>query len=158
MKVLYFWDENMVYDHSVVYKNDSDVPNPLPANATTVAPKNGSYQPIHWNGVDGWKGSTREEYLASLPAPKPATPTTEQQSQADLLLQMAQIKTDQAAFNSQIMLQVASLKNGAMKLADGSTTTAPTTDTVTTPTEQEEAKCLFILSTTLRWDFTLKPT
>lgn len=144
-RVVYFYNlGTRVFDHSEVLMDDKA---PVPTTGTnaagealgvtTIKPADGLYSPITIDLAKGaWFGVTREEYLASLPKPEPVTPTAEQENQAAMLLQLAQIKTDQAAFNSQIMLQVASLKNGAMKLADGSTTTAPTTaTTVTTPTE-----------------------
>lgn len=123
MTILYFYDNNKAYDHSQVYTDDMQVPNPLPANATTVAPEQGLYGIPKWTGTT-WVGITREEWLAQQSA-TPVTPTTEQQFQAQLALQMATLQKNQAEFNAQMLSQLANLK------------TSPVTPTSATPASSE---------------------
>lgn len=108
MTVLYFYGDNKAYDHSQVYTDDTQVPNPLPTNATTVAPEQGLYGTPKWNGTT-WVGITREEWLAQQSS-TPVPPTTEQQFQAQLALQMATLQKNQAEFNAQMLSQLANLK------------------------------------------------
>ncbi|MFC6202560.1 hypothetical protein ACFP1L_11870 [Lactiplantibacillus nangangensis] len=128
MKVLYFYDEGTgIFDHSELVTVDDEFT--LPENATFVAPVNGSYEPIHINDdKTAWIGTPKEEWMAAHPAPAP-TPTPEQTAQATLMLQMAQTKTTQDKFNAQIMLQLASMKS------DTTTVGSTSTGTATTPAE-----------------------
>lgn len=123
MTILYFYDDNKAYDHSQVYIDDTQVPNPLPANATTVAPEQGLYGTPKWTGTT-WVGITREEWLAQQPAATPVAPTIEQQLQSQLALQMATLQKNQAEFNAQVLLQLADLKEVAA--TPTSTSAAPT--------------------------------
>lgn len=144
-RAIYFYNaQTKVLDHSEILMDDAT---PVPTSGTNtkgevlgvtlIKPADGLYMPIKIDLVkQAWFGATREDWLAGLPAPDPATPTAEQQNQAALLLQMAQNKAAQDKFNAQIMLQVAGLKSDTTTapVADTSTTTAPTTDTTTAPT------------------------
>ncbi|KZT79863.1 hypothetical protein [Lactiplantibacillus plantarum] len=123
MTILYFYDDNKAYDHSQVYINDMQVPNPLPANATTVAPEQGLYGTPKWTGTT-WVGITREEWLTQQTAATPVAPTIEQQLQSQLALQMATLQKNQAEFNAQVLLQLADLKEVAA--TPTSTSAAPT--------------------------------
>ncbi|MCG0585855.1 hypothetical protein IMAU80323_02001 [Lactiplantibacillus plantarum] len=127
MTVLYFYDDNKAYDHSQVYIDDTQVPNPLPANATTVAPEQGLYGIPKWTGTT-WVGITRDEWLAQQPEAKPVAPTIDQQFQAQLALQMATMQKNQAEFNAQILLQLADTKEAAVTQTTPAT---PATSAVT---------------------------
>lgn len=148
-RVIYFYNlSTKELDHSEVLMDDTA---PVPTTGTNatgealgvtlIKPADGLYTPIKIDLVkQAWFGTTREDWLASLPDPAPTTPTADQLNQAALMLQVAQIKTDQAKFNAQIMLQVAGLKSDAATVPnnDTSTTTAPTTattDTTAAPVE-----------------------
>lgn len=151
-RAVYFYNaQTKVLDHSEVLMDDEA---PVPTTGTNSAgealgvtiikPADGLYTPIKIDLAKGtWFGATREDWLASLPDPEPTTPTADQQNQAAVMLQLAQIKVgqaDQSKFNAQIMLQVASLKSDAATApaTDASTTTAATTattETTTTPAE-----------------------
>lgn len=128
MKLLYYWDDNGAFSKSVFYQTDADVPNPVPANATTVAPVNGLYDP-KWNGNE-WVGITEADWMAQQPAPTPATPTTDQEAQAQLALQLAKTTQAQATFNAQVLLELADLKKPAAT-TDATTTTDTTVSTTT---------------------------
>lgn len=108
-QVLYYWDKNNQFDHSELL---DELPTPLPANATTVVPANGLYDPISWNG-NTWTGVTLETWLAARPDPEPAVPTTDQKAQAQLALQLAKTTQAQATFNAQVLLELADLKKAA---------------------------------------------
>lgn len=122
MTTLYFYDDNKAYDHSQVYTDDTQVPSPLPANVTTVAPEQGLYGTPKWSGTT-WVGITREEWLAQQPA-TPVSPTTDQQFQAQLALQMATLQKNQAEFNAQVLLQLADIKKAATTPATNNTAAA----------------------------------
>ncbi|WP_259689082.1 hypothetical protein [Lactiplantibacillus plantarum] len=132
MTILYFYDDNKDYNHSQVYIDDTQVPNPLPANATTVAPEQGLYGTPKWTGTT-WVGITRDEWLTQQSAGTPVPPTIDQKFQAQLALQMATLQKNQAEFNAQVLLQLADLKESATPTAT-STVATPTTSTVATPT------------------------
>ena len=123
MTILYFYDDNKAYDHSQVYIDDAQVPNPLPANATTVAPEQGLYGTPKWTGTT-WVGITRDEWLAQQPAATPVAPTTDQKFQAQLALQMATLQKNQAEFNAQVLLQLADLKEAPAAPATTTATSA----------------------------------
>lgn len=108
MTILYFYDDSKAYDHSQVYNDDTQVPNPLPTNATTVAPEQGLYGTPKWNGT-AWAGITRDEWLAQQ-STTPVTPTTEQQLKSQLALQLAAFKQNQDTINAQVLLQLADFK------------------------------------------------
>ncbi|WP_072557431.1 hypothetical protein [Lactiplantibacillus plantarum] len=120
MTILYFYDNNKAYDHSQVYTDDMQVPNPLPANSTTVAPEQGLYGIPKWNGTT-WVGITRDEWLTQQPAATPVAPTNDEKFQAQLALQMATLQKKQSEFNAQVLSQLANLK------------TSPVTPTSATP-------------------------
>ncbi|WP_338230771.1 hypothetical protein [Lactiplantibacillus paraxiangfangensis] len=110
--VLYYWDkETKELDHSELYMNESDVPKPLPDNATTVAPENGLYEPIHISDdKTKWLGTSKEEWLAAHPVPTPE-PTAEQKmimQQATGIAQLQQLAMSQAS-------QIAILSKGDSK-------------------------------------------
>ncbi|BDZ31220.1 hypothetical protein [Lactiplantibacillus brownii] len=148
-RVIYFYNlSTKELDHSEVLMDDMA---PVPTTGTNasgealgvtlIKPADGLYTPIKIDLVkQAWFGATREDWLAGLPDPAPTTPTADQQNQAALMLQVAQTKTDQANFDAQIMLQVASLKSNTATApaTDASTTTTPTnttTDTTAAPVE-----------------------
>ncbi|QRA38777.1 hypothetical protein JMO19_10605 [Lactiplantibacillus plantarum] len=130
MTILYFYDDNKAYDHSQVYIDDTQVPNPLPANATTVAPEQGLYGIPKWTGTT-WIGITREEWLAQQPAATPVAPTTDQRFQSQLALQMATLQKNQAEFNAQVLLQLADIKEATSTAPTVTSTAAPATTTAT---------------------------
>lgn len=108
-KILYYWDQDKHFDHSEFFQNDEDVPNPLPDNATAVAPVNGLYEPLTWNGAS-WDGTPKEDWLAAHPTPAPE-PTSEQKTimqQATDISQMKQMMMMQAS-------QIATLTKGDAK-------------------------------------------
>lgn len=130
MTILYFYDNNKAYDHSQVYIDDTQVPKPLPANATTVAPEQGLYGIPKWTGTT-WVGITRDEWLAQQPEAKPVAPTIDQQFQAQLALQMATLQKNQAKFNAQILLQLTDIKEAAVTPAATPKSTSIATSTST---------------------------
>ena len=136
MTILYFYDDNKAYDHSQVYIDDAQVPNPLPANATMVAPEQGLYGTPKWTGTT-WVGITRDEWLAQQPAAAPVVPTTDQKFQAQLALQMATLQKNQAEFNAQVLLQLANLKESATPTAQVAPVTSEAPATPATPTAAE---------------------
>lgn len=109
MTVLYFYGDNKAYDHSQVYVDDTQVPNPLPSNSTVVAPEQGLYGTPKWNGTT-WVGITRDEWLTQQPAATLVAPTNDEKFQAQLALQMATLQKNQAEFNAQVLSQLANLK------------------------------------------------
>lgn len=133
MTILYFYDDNKAYDHSQSYIDDTQVPNPLPTNATTVAPEQGLYGTPKWTGTT-WVGITRDEWLTQQSAGTPMPPTTDQKFQAQLALQMATLQEKQAEFNAQVLLQLADLKESATSPVTSSAVEAPVTSA--TPTAQ----------------------
>lgn len=121
MKLLYFYDEkSKQYDHSELFSDLTDetnsdnsskslhtLPNLLPDNATLVAPTNGLYEPITWDGT-AWNGADKDEWLAAHPVPVP-DPTAEQamiMQQATDITQMKQMIMSQAS-------QIATLSKGS---------------------------------------------
>lgn len=109
-KILYYWDEQTKeLDHSEFFMTDDELPNPLPDNATPVAPTNGLYEPIMWDGIT-WNGTDKDEWLAAHPVPVPE-PSEQDKTNAALMLQIAQNKTAQDQFNAQAMLAIAA-QNG----------------------------------------------
>lgn len=101
-KILYYWDESKKLDHSEIFMTDADLPNPLPETATFVAPDNGLYEPITWNG-ESWDGITQEAWLSQHPAPTPV-PTTEQQMIMQQALDINQLKQLTMSQASQIAI------------------------------------------------------
>lgn len=109
MTILYFYGDNKAYDHSQVYTDDTQVPNPLPSNSTAVAPEQGLYGIPKWNDTT-WVGITREEWLAQQ-TEAPTMPTTEQQllmQQEKDIIQLKQLAMDQEA-------KIATLSKGSAK-------------------------------------------
>lgn len=138
MEILYFYDDNKAYDHSQVYIDDTQMPNPLPANATTVTPEQGLYGTPKWNGTT-WIGITRDEWLAQQPAATPAAPTTDQKFQAQLALQMATLQKNQAEFNAQVLLQLADLKESTTPTTSSAAATPATSATQTATSKASAA-------------------
>ncbi|MDV0430109.1 hypothetical protein RXV91_04320 [Lactiplantibacillus sp. DA1] len=107
-KILYYWDrETHGLNHSEFFMTDDELPNPLPDNATLVAPTNGLYEPITWDGT-AWNGTDKDEWLAAHPVPVP-DPTAEQamiMQQATDITQMKQMIMSQAS-------QIATLSKGS---------------------------------------------
>ncbi|VDG18799.1 hypothetical protein [Lactobacillus backii] [Lactiplantibacillus mudanjiangensis] len=106
MKALYFYDENKEFDHIELVEDEA----PIQERSTFVAPKNGLFEPITWDG-EAWNGITEEEWLAAHPAPTPE-PTEQDKTNAQILLQVATNKTAQDQFNAQALLQIAAIKGG----------------------------------------------
>lgn len=109
-QTLYYWDESKHFSYSEFYLNEADVPTPLPANATTLAPESGLYEPISWDG-SVWIGADKADWLAAHPAPTPE-PTDQDKTNASLMLQIAQNKSEQEKFSAQVLLQIATLNGG----------------------------------------------
>ncbi|CAM3206089.1 hypothetical protein [Lactiplantibacillus plajomi] len=103
MAILYYWDEKKELNHSEFYQDE--LPTPMPSNATSVAPRNGLYEPITWNG-ETWVGTDKEVWLAAHPVSKPE-PSAQDKANAALALQIAQNKAAQDKFNAQTMLALA---------------------------------------------------
>lgn len=105
-KILYYWDKQTdEFDHSEFFMTDDELPNPLPENATLVAPTDGLYEPITWDGTT-WIGTDKETWAANCPLPNPL-PTEQDKKNASILLEIAQNKKEQDKFNAQIMLTLA---------------------------------------------------
>lgn len=96
MKALYFYDENKEFDHIELVEDEA----PIQERSTFVAPKNGLFEPITWDG-EAWNGITEEEWLAAHPAPTPV-PTEEQQMVMQQALDINQLKQLAMAQASQI--------------------------------------------------------
>ncbi|MDV3526139.1 hypothetical protein [Lactiplantibacillus plantarum] len=124
MTVLYFYGDNKAYDHSQVYVDDTQVPNPLPSNSTVVAPEQGLYGTPKWNGTT-WVGIARDEWLTQQPATTPVAPTNDEKFQAQLALQMATLQKNQAEFNAQVLLQLADLKESVTPTTSPASSATP---------------------------------
>ncbi|VDG23651.1 hypothetical protein [Lactiplantibacillus mudanjiangensis] len=98
MKPLYFYDDNKEFDHIELVEADA----PLQNNSTFVAPENGLYEPITWDG-NSWSGITQEEWLSQHPVPTPV-PTAEQQMVMQQALDINQLKQLTMAQASQIAI------------------------------------------------------
>lgn len=109
-QILYYWDEFQHLEHSELYMDEADLPITLPTNATTIAPKNGLYEPISWNG-SAWVGTTKTDWLAAHPV-LASEPTDQDKTNASVMLQIAINKATQDQFNSQLLLQTASINGG----------------------------------------------
>lgn len=123
MKQVFFYDESNHFDHVELVKDNAE----LPANATFVQPTSGLYEPMTWNGTT-WTGATKEEWESNQPKPSPEAPSANQQFQAQLALQVADLKQSQTAFNSQVLLQLADLKKG-LAVTDKNTVADTNTET-----------------------------
>lgn len=106
MKVLYFYDEKNQFDHSKLVQDDAQIQQ----NSTFVAPENGLYEPITWDG-SAWVGTAKEVWLKEHPVPTPE-PTDQDKTNAAIMLQIARNKAVQNQFNAQAMLAIAANNGG----------------------------------------------
>jgi len=71
-KQVYFYDENLKFDHVGIVSDGEDIPE----NATAVAPE--GYEPFTYNSSsDSWTGGSKEEWEKFHPS-KPVSNETEQ--------------------------------------------------------------------------------
>lgn len=80
----------------------------LKTGQTTVVPKDGLYEP-RFNGTTWEAGITEEEFLAKQPKAE-VKPTAQQKANAEMSVQIAQMKQEQAKLNAQLTLDIAMLK------------------------------------------------
>lgn len=107
-KTVYSWDTNNVFTSSKIVDDDYT----LQSNETFIKPVasdgTGLYEPIKWTGAS-WQGATKAEWGAAHPAPK-AQPSVQQQFNANMTTQFAQVMATQAKINANLTLQLAQVK------------------------------------------------
>lgn len=121
-KAVYSWDKDNIFDSIKIVDDDYE----LAANETFDKPEDGLYEPIKRKD-DKWVGTPKEEWEANQPKVD-VKPTAQQQTNAKLSLQLAQLmkKADnQEKLNARLTIDIATLKK-QQQTTDAPASTAPT--------------------------------
>ena len=109
-KWIYLFDRSK--GNALMYADILEEGQTMPDNATTVVCPDGLYDPYFDEQVQAWKGITKEEWEAKLPA-EPQNPTDQQKLEAQTQIQLAQLlqqNKEQATLNAQLAIDIATLK------------------------------------------------
>ena len=106
MKIVYLYDGTPY----MVYKNEEGEYQYPDDEWTEVPPPEGIYSPFYFNGNE-WIGSTREEWLESLPGNEPKPPDQS-------ILQMAQTQMQVAESSYQLRGTQKQLANSMLEIAE----------------------------------------
>lgn len=106
MKIVYLYDGTPY----MVYKDEEGEFQYPDDEWTEVSPPEGIYSPFYFNGNE-WIGSTREEWLESLPGDEPKPPDQS-------ILQMAQTQMQVAESSYQLRGTQKQLANSMLEIAE----------------------------------------
>lgn len=128
-KKVYAWDDKSVLSTIKTVEDNYK----LQENETFTKPEEGLYEPIKHTGdypSDKWVGAPKEDWDKVHPQPA-AKPTAQQMLNAQITMQMAELKADyqaQQKINAQLTLQNAQLAKQIKDSTSASTAASATTD------------------------------